>query len=62
SYNVAYAAFGGITPPLVAWLGTLDRLAPAHYVAAVSIIGLAAVLAVGSRPRSATPGTVRPTR
>ena len=49
SYNVAYAAFGGITPPLVSWLGTLDRLAPAHYVAAASLAGLAAVLAL---PRS----------
>lgn len=52
SYNVAYAAFGGLTPPLVSWMGTLDRLAPAHYVAAVSLVGLAAVLAARIPPSS----------
>jgi MFS family permease len=51
SYNVAYALFGGITPPLVSWLGTLDRLGPAHYVAAVSVVGLLAVLGVGAATR-----------
>jgi len=44
SYNVAYAVFGGATPLLVSWLVHLDRLAPAHYVAGVAVIGLAAVL------------------
>lgn len=43
SYNVAYAVFGGATPLLVSWLVHLDRLAPAHYVAGVAAIGLAAV-------------------
>ncbi|MGI4744897.1 MAG: MFS transporter [Janthinobacterium lividum] len=43
SYNVAYAVFGGATPLLVSWLVHLDRLAPAHYVAGVAVIGLAAV-------------------
>ena len=57
SYNVAYAVFGGITAPLVSWLGTLDPLAPAHYVAAVALVGLAALLAVraGPDPASAQP-------
>jgi MFS family permease len=45
SYNIAYAVFGGVTPLLVSWLGHLDRLSPAHYVAAVTILGLAAVFA-----------------
>ena len=44
SYNVAYAVFGGTTPLLVAWLAGLDRLAPAHYVAGVAVVGLLATL------------------
>ena len=44
SYNVAYAVFGGITPVVVSWLAHLDRLAPAHYMAGVAVIGLGAVL------------------
>jgi MFS family permease len=39
SYNVAYAIFGGLTPVvLTLWLKS-DRLAPAHYVAALAIFG-----------------------
>ena len=44
SYNLAYALFGGVTPLLVSWLVHLDRIAPAHYVAAVTVLGLAATL------------------
>jgi MFS family permease len=44
SYNVAYAVFGGTTPLLVSWLAHLDRLAPAHYMAAVALVGTVAVL------------------
>jgi MFS family permease len=44
SYNVVYAVFGGITPPLVLWLAHLDRIGPAHYIAAVTIAGLCATL------------------
>jgi MFS family permease len=44
SYNVAYAAFGGLTPPFVAWLVHIWRLGPASYVAAASIAGVVAVL------------------
>jgi MFS family permease len=40
SYNIAYAIFGGLTPVLVAWLLRFDRLAPAHYVGALSLLGL----------------------
>jgi MFS family permease len=40
SYNIAYAVFGGITPPLVGWLSArLGGLAPAHYVALASVVG-----------------------
>jgi MFS transporter, MHS family, proline/betaine transporter len=44
SYNVVYAVFGGITPPLVLWLAHLGRIGPAHYIAAVTIAGLCATL------------------
>ena len=44
SYNLVYAAFGGITPPLVVWLAHLNRTGPAYYVAAVTLIGLAAIV------------------
>jgi MFS family permease len=44
SYNVTYAVFGGLTPPLVSWLAHLNRLSAAHYVAAVTVLGLLAIL------------------
>jgi MFS family permease len=51
SYNVAYAIFGGLTPVLLTlWLKT-DKLAPAHYVAALALLGC--VLAFVPRPASA---------
>jgi MFS family permease len=40
SYNVAYAVFGGLTPVLVSMLLPLDPLAPAHYVVALSTVGM----------------------
>jgi len=41
SYNVAYAVFGGMTPPLIAWLSaSWGRMAPAHYVAFTCLIGV----------------------
>jgi MFS family permease len=40
SYNVAYAVFGGLTPVAVSMLLPLDRLAPAHYVEALSVVGV----------------------
>lgn len=49
SYNVAYAVFGGATPLLVSWLSGVDRVAPAHYVALVAVVGGIAVL-VAPRP------------
>lgn len=40
SYNVAYAVFGGLTPIMVSLLLPLDKLAPAYYVAALSLMGV----------------------
>jgi MFS family permease len=40
SYNLAYAVFGGLTPIVVAWLLRFDRLAPAHYVGVLCLLGL----------------------
>jgi MFS family permease len=51
SYNIAYAVFGGVTPLLVAWLGHLDRFSPAHYVAAVAVLGLVAILTSAAHER-----------
>ena len=53
SYNAAYAVFGGITPPLVAALAKLDRLAPAHYVAGVAGLGALLGLRLVLREQSA---------
>ncbi|WP_110686970.1 MFS transporter [Salinicola aestuarinus] len=41
SYNVAYAIFGGFTPVVVSWLVVQDPAAPAYYVAALSLLGVA---------------------
>ena len=58
SYNVAYAVLGGIAPPLVSWLATLNRLAPAHYVAAAAAVGLLAILGARAVPhRPAQPAS-----
>jgi MFS family permease len=42
SYNIAYAVFGGVTPLVVSWLARTDRFSPAHYIAVVTMLGLAA--------------------
>ncbi|MNG39809.1 hypothetical protein D3C84_1280870 [compost metagenome] len=50
SYNVAYALFGAMTPPLVAWLAQrLGPLAPAHYVALTCVIGVGVALSMLAR-------------
>jgi MFS family permease len=43
-YNLAYALFGGLTPGLVPWLAHINRLGPAHYIAGVTVAGLAAIM------------------
>jgi len=52
SYNVACAVVGGITPLLVSWLAHLDRFSPAHYIAIVGVVGVAAL-------RSSPAGEIR---
>ena len=45
SYNIAYALFGGLTPPVIGLLvRRLGVLAPAHYVALTALVGIAAAL------------------
>ena len=41
SYNMAYAVFGGLTPMLVSVWQQVDVMAPAHYVAAMGVLGMA---------------------
>jgi cytosine/uracil/thiamine/allantoin permease len=42
SYNIAYAFFGAVTPPLVGYLAkAIGPLAPAHYVAVAAGVGIA---------------------
>jgi MFS family permease len=42
SYNIAYAVFGGLTPPLIGLLvKRFGVLAPAHYVAFTALVGIA---------------------
>jgi hypothetical protein len=53
SYNVAYAIFGGFTPPVVAMLSKANPLGPAHYVAAMCVIGLLMGLFGARQPASA---------
>ena len=40
SYNIAYAVFGGLTPVLVSLLLPFNHMAPAYYVAALSVLGM----------------------
>ncbi|MFC7607368.1 MFS transporter [Teichococcus aestuarii] len=47
AYNLAYALFGGLTPLLVSALVAADPLGPAHYVGAVSLVGIATLVANG---------------
>ena len=51
SYNVSYAIFGGLTPVvLTLWLRT-DRMAPAHYVGGLAMLGVLLALAPMSASR-----------
>lgn len=52
SYNVAYAVFGGLTPVLISLMLPLDRMAPAHYVAALSAMGMLIGLYLWRRDRA----------
>lgn len=51
SYNVAYALFGGSTPPLIGWLSQAwGGMAPAHYVAITCAVGIGLALWLRRRP------------
>ena len=52
AYNVAYAIVGGVTPLIVAALVKATALAPAHYVAALCVLG-AVVAKIMTRRRVA---------
>lgn len=58
SYNVAYAVFGGLTPVLVTLLLPADSMAPAHYMAGMSVIGV--VIGVYLWRRDQSPGNQAP--
>ncbi|MEG0921204.1 MAG: MFS transporter [Comamonas sp.] len=40
AYNMAYAVFGGLTPILISIWQQVDVMAPAHYVAAMGVLGM----------------------
>lgn len=46
SYNIAYAIFGGLTPMIITTMIIENVMAPAYYVAFVSLIGVVASLAI----------------
>ncbi len=60
SYNLAYAVFGGITPLLVVSLMAANHHAPAHYVAAVVVVGMAALLWNATRAGHHSPALLPP--
>jgi len=59
AYNVAYAIFGGLTPLFVTLLMKNQPLAPAHYVAALCVLGIATagwIAATATAPSRAVSG------
>jgi len=52
SYNVAYALFGGLTPPLIGLLvQRIGVLAPVHYVALTACVGIGVALSIMAAQR-----------
>lgn len=49
AYNVAYAIFGGLTPLFVSLMLKSQPLAPAHYVAALCVLGMLVAVYIGMR-------------
>jgi MFS family permease len=49
SYNVSYAIFGGLTPIVLSIWSAANPMAPAYYIGALALLGVA--LAVGVRSR-----------
>jgi MFS family permease len=53
SYNVAYAVFGGLTPLVVTLMMKDAPIAPAHYVGAVCLLGIATAIGLRWIPTDA---------
>ncbi len=60
SYNLAYAVFGGMTPIVVSLLLPLDPMAPAHYVMALSAVGVLTGLYLWREEKHSRVGVLRP--
>jgi MFS family permease len=60
AYNVAYALFGGLTPLFVTLLMKNQPLAPAHYVAALCVVGVATAAFISAGRRSPTIAASQP--
>jgi len=57
AYNVAYAIFGGLTPLVVAAAMKSVALAPAHYVAALCLVGIAVAVVIAPRRAASAPSS-----
>jgi MFS family permease len=55
AYNVAYAVVGGVTPLIVAVLVKSTALAPAHYVAALCLLGAGIAFFIGRQRAVSAP-------
>ncbi len=53
AYNVAYAIFGGLTPIFIGAVLKWQPMAPAHYVAALCVVGIATAALVSRRRAAA---------
>jgi MFS family permease len=54
AYNIAYAIFGGLTPLFVSLMLKSQPFAPAHYVAALCVLGVIVALYVGTQRKAVT--------
>jgi len=62
AYNMSYAVFGGLTPVILTLWLQHDTLAPAHYVAALSVLGfLLALSPLAARGHAMRSGAAGPT-
>ncbi len=57
AYNIAYAIFGGLTPLFVSLMLKSNPLAPAHYVAALCVVGIAVAMFTGSQRAARAPSS-----
>lgn len=55
SYNVAYAIFGGLTPVMVTMMLASNKMAAAHYVAGMSVLGVLIGLYLWQRKAAVEP-------